>query len=166
MKTNSFISATLIALITSPGLWAAEPLPSKETALYLRLHATELVQKTVKVDVIAVRPAKAQPLAETFQIFHVMTQDTRNDRFGGEIIAVVPKAQAEEFVKRYGVYAENPRRDPRTKSLSATLRDNKKNAVYLDLDGTAEAAIGELRLPDDNEGAGKGRPRAKILKKE
>lgn len=166
MKTNSFLSAVLITLITGPGLWAAEPPPSKETALYLRLHATELVEKTVKVDVIAVRPAKAQPLAETYKIFHIMTQDTRNERFGGEIIAVVPKVQAEEFVKRYGVYAEHPRRDPRTKSLSAILRTTKRNAVYLDLDGTAAAAVGELLLPDDNEGERKGRPRAKILGKE
>jgi len=151
MKTNSILSAILITLVTSPGLWAAERSPSKETALYLRLHATELVEKTVKVDVIAVRPAKMQPLADKFQIFHVMTQDTRNKRFGGEIIAVVPKAQAAEFVKRYGVYVEHPRRDPRTKSLAATLRSTKKNAVYLDLDSTAAAAIGDLRLPDGSE---------------
>jgi ribosomal protein L14 len=143
-----------MALVASPALFAAESKPSKECVLYLRLHEAELIDKSVKVDVIAVRPAKTQPLAEKFQIFHVMTQDTRNDRFGGEIVAVVPKAEAEEFVKRYGLYAENPRRNPRTKSLTATLRSTKLNGIYLDLDGTAAAAIGDLRLPDGNDAGG------------
>lgn len=158
MKINSILSAIVITLATSPGLFAADNQPAKESALYLRLHSAELVDKTVKVDVIAVRPAKAQPLADKFQIFHVMTQDTRNDRFGGEIVAIVPKAQADEFVKRFGLYAENPHRDPRTKSLSATLRSTKNKVIYLDLDGTAAAAVVDLRLPDGDEAGKPGRP--------
>ncbi len=152
MKTSSFVSTLVLTLclgLSGPiMLRAAEAEPDKETALYLRLHAKDLLDQVVKVDVVAVRPTHAQPFAGTFQIFQVLTQDKRNDRFGGEILVVVPEAQADALVKRYGVYPERPRRNPTTKSMSATLRETKFNMVYLDLDGTAAETVKNRHLPD------------------
>ncbi len=138
------------AALLLPGGLAAEDSPSKQCALYYELHTRDHDDKSVSLDVAAVRPIPLDLGIEELKFFHVVTWDKRNDRFGGALVAAVPSAEAEKFVDRYGIYPEGGkplRYGPKTRRLSGILRVDEASRMLLDVEGGAETLLEDRELP-------------------
>lgn len=89
-----------VLLASAPTLLHAAD--SKRTAEYLLTTPSEFEGKEVTLDVSFVKPVHWKSPVPELAFFHALTMDRRDDKPGGEILVVVPSADAAKFAKKYG----------------------------------------------------------------
>jgi hypothetical protein len=115
-------------------------------------------EKSVRLDVVFLRPVRWTSPVPEVAFFHAITFDKRNQNYGGEILLAAPESARDSLIRRYGVTGD--RRKPTTTSLRAVLRntgsETKRGLWYIDqTEGTLTEAIAEKHAQIEA-AAGKG----------
>ena len=153
MKTPTFNPALLPLLIAAVLLipvTADAKRPSKNTVLYIRANADELINTEVTVDVSWMQEFRGAlaPKVPGYTAIRVHTWDDNQNIIGGAIGLLVPEAEAKALLKKFPTVPDVKQvlpRSPETSPLKATLREGRTGNLYLDLDGTAGAVVKAIK---------------------
>lgn len=153
MKQTTY--STLCLLLSGLLIFSSQAASSKKTADYVILNSQELEGKSVTLDVIGVRPMRMiSPIPEV-ALFHAMTFDDREDKYGGSILVAVPANQSVKFAEKFG--SDNPR-SKRTEKMNGVLipspgpKDRKERFWMIDYEGLSAAVLAnhaDAIIPDE-----------------
>ena len=156
MKTLHCLPLVLLAAV-APLLHASD---SKRTAEYILTTPTDFEGKEVTLDVAFVQPVHWKSPNPELAFFHAMTLDRRDHKFGGEILVVIPSADASRFAKKYGTDFEGRNESNSFQGTLIAAPGGRMHAKAWIVDSTGKIAelVKQNQLTIEDEGGGGGGP--------
>lgn len=157
MKTLHGLLFLLLALAAST-LQASD---SKRTADYILSTPADFEGKSVPLDVAFVKPVHWKSPVPELAFFHAMTLDRREYKPGGEILVVIPAADASSFSKKYGTDFKGRSTSLPLQGILVAVPGGKMPAKVWTIDTTGKVAdlVKDHKLAIEEEsGPGQGGP--------